>query len=304
MHLHERCIPLRPDQLPALEAYLEQAEEGSWSVHQDVLTGAMQLKGYFEDSVAADQSWHQLQTTLPVLRGMDCSASIIEPQTWQLAYKQYLKPTQLGLLHWVPDWDWSTYTLPASDVAVRLNPGMAFGTGSHETTQLVAQRLVDIKLKYDQRVSSMRVIDVGCGSGILALSAYRLGFGYIAGFDIDPEAIRISQEHVALNAIPLSAVHFYTAGLPDGLKGLQAECVLANIQFDILMPHALSLIEAVAPNGYLILSGLLNHEVDAVLNVYRPLGEARWGGCTVDTRKQGEWSDLMLSQSSNSLPII
>jgi ribosomal protein L11 methyltransferase len=209
-------------------------------------------------------------------------------QDWRDSYKAHFKAWKFGRLHWVPLWERETFHLPGGDAVIWLDPGLAFGTGNHETTRLCVERLVALA---DEKGVRGRVIDAGCGSGILALSASRLGFRNVVGFDNDPEAIRVSQENAALNDLS-DAVEFSTADLVSGLKGIQAEIVLANIQADVLMRFAKELASATAPGGALILSGILATENVAVREVFTAALPA-W---RVDGRVMGEWSDLILTR--------
>ena len=138
-----------------------------------------------------------------------------------------------------------------------------------------------------------RVIDAGCGSGILALSAAKLGHGDVAGFDNDPEAVRVSVENAALNGLA-GRVSLFTADLAAGLGGRKAEIVLANIQADVLMRHARELIRAVAPRGVLILSGILAAENARVRKVFSRFARASGAKWKIESRVMGEWSDIQL----------
>jgi ribosomal protein L11 methyltransferase len=166
---------------------------------------------------------------------------------------------------------------------------MAFGTGNHETTRLVVERLVAFA---EKRGTSARVIDAGCGSGILALSAAKLGFSTIAAFDNDPLAVHVSEENAGLNHLQ-GKVDFYVGDLVTGLKGRQAELVMANIQADVLMKFAAELLAAVAPSGELVLSGILATELAQVRKAF----ESAAPGWPVETRVMGEWSDLVLRRA-------
>jgi ribosomal protein L11 methyltransferase len=174
-----------------------------------------------------------------------------------------------------------------------LDPGLAFGTGNHETTRLCVERLVALAASDKGPVTSgkRRVIDAGCGSGILALSAALLGFGEISGFDNDTEAVRVSEENASLNGLA-GRVRFFTGDLVGGLAGEQADVVLANIQADVLMRFARELVGAVAPGGALVLSGILAHENAQVRTVF----EVAAPGWTVNSRVMGEWSDVLLER--------
>jgi ribosomal protein L11 methyltransferase len=192
-------------------------------------------------------------------------------------------------------WQRGTYVLPPGDAVLWLDPGLAFGTGNHETTRLCVERLV--ALAEAQPASSKsaapqaRVIDAGCGSGILALSAVLLGFRDVVGFDNDPEAVRVSEENAALNGLA-GRVQFFVGDLVSGLSGREAEIVLANIQADVLMRFARELVAAVAPGGALILSGILAAENAAV----RAAFEAVTPGWSINARTMGEWSDVVLTR--------
>jgi ribosomal protein L11 methyltransferase len=138
---------------------------------------------------------------------------------------------------------------------------------------------------------SGRVIDAGCGSGILALSAAKLGFEEIVGFDNDPEAVRVSQENAVLNDL-VGRVEFYVGDLLTGLSGRSADLVLANIQADVLVRFARELSAAVAPGGQLVLSGILARELASVRDKFFGVNP----GWLVDSRLLGEWADLLLTR--------
>jgi ribosomal protein L11 methyltransferase len=227
---------------------------------------------------------------------------------WKDSYKAHFKAWKFGRLHWVPIWEKDTYALPAGDVAIWLDPGLAFGTGNHETTRLCIERLVTLEAleapsdkgqgASDKGAGAVadkakaRVIDAGCGSGILALSAAKLGYRTVEAFDNDPEAVRVSEENAAMNGAA-GAVRFFVGDLVSGLAGRQAEIVLANIQADVLMRFAKELVGAVAPGGVLILSGILAHENEQV----RAAFAAVVPGWRVEARVMGEWSDVLLTRN-------
>jgi ribosomal protein L11 methyltransferase len=170
-----------------------------------------------------------------------------------------------------------------------LDPGMAFGTGNHETTRLVVERLVTYAVESGIQG---RVIDAGCGSGILALSAVKLGFTQVAAFDNDPLAIDVSRENAELNQLT-GRVDFFVGDLVTGLAKRQAELVLANIQADVLIGFAPQLVAAVAPEGVLVLSGILARELSGVRTAF----EALPPGWTTNSRTMGEWCDLVVVRS-------
>lgn len=209
-------------------------------------------------------------------------------QDWRDSYKAHFKAWRCGRLHWVPVWERATHVLAAGETAIWLDPGLAFGTGNHETTRLCVERLV---ARAENTARRGAVIDAGCGSGILALSAVRLGWTDVSGFDNDPEAVRVSEENATLNDLA-GAVRFTTADLVTGLPaGTEADVVLANIQADVLLRFIPQLINSIAPGGLLVLSGILARENDQVRAAYA----AATPGWRVEHRLMGEWSDVALS---------
>jgi ribosomal protein L11 methyltransferase len=272
------------------EALLERALQ-NWSVHEDVITRRAWVVGICADEPAAQREWNELT---PVLHATGVAA-LAEPECrtladsdWRDSYKAHFHAWQFGRLHWVPVWEREKFSLPAGDAVLWLDPGLAFGTGNHETTRLCVERLVTLA---EEPGTDGRVVDAGCGSGILALSAALLGYRDVVGFDNDPEAIRISEENAALNGLG-ERVRFSVGDLVSGLAGERerADVLLANIQADVLMRFARELVGAVAPGGTLVLSGILANENAAVRTTFEEL-TAKW---TVNARVMGEWSDVVL----------
>lgn len=283
-------VPL--DAAPALEEFLAERQEQRLMVLEDKPSGRAWLTGYFESQADATAAWRDLCGAMeapwtkaePVVRELP-------DEDWKNSYKAHFKAWKFGRLNWVPVWERETFVLPAGEEVLWLDPGMAFGTGNHETTRLCCERLALFAATHG---SSARVIDAGCGSGILALSAAKLGFGSIAGFDNDPEAIRVSEENAALNGLA-GRVEFYVGDLVTGFAGgRSAELVLANIQADVLMRFVGELCAVVAPAGQLVLSGILSQELETVRSKFA----AQAVGWRVESRVLGEWADLALTRPS------
>jgi ribosomal protein L11 methyltransferase len=172
-----------------------------WSVLEDVITRQAWVLGIAEDDNVLRDEW----TTLSGLIGCSNVGPVAPPAIrelqnadWRDSYKAHFRSWQFGTLHWVPVWERETFRLPPSHSVLWLDPGLAFGTGNHETTRLCVERLVAWS---EEHGVSGRVIDAGCGSGILALSAALLGFKDVTGFDDDPEAVRVSEENASLNGL-------------------------------------------------------------------------------------------------------
>lgn len=275
--------------VPAIEELLAEHEEQHLMVIEDKPAARAWLTGYYESRDAAAQGWREFASSLE--QGWLVTEPLVAEladKDWKESYKEHFKAWKFGRLHWVPVWEREQFKLPSGEEVLWLDPGMAFGTGNHETTRLVVERLVPLVAEYGP---AGRVIDAGCGSGILALSAVKLGFTAVGGFDNDSLAVEISRENAALNQLA-GKVDFYVGDLVTGLAGRQAEVLLANIQADVLMKYVNELLSAVAPKGTLVMSGILATELASVRQAFVSAAPA-W---RVDSRDMGEWSDLVLTR--------
>lgn len=292
MELCEIKVEIDPAHVETTDNALLELGVAGWSVVEDIIIKRAWVVGIFADQNEAASQWGILSSELEHLRSLTPSYRKLADQDWKDSYKAHFKASQFGKLHWVPVWEKATHPLPEGSVALWLDPGLAFGTGNHETTRLCAERLVTLASEQGGHVSSdTRVIDAGCGSGILALSAALLGYQQIQAFDNDPEAVRISEENAALNGLS-GAVYFYEGDLTTGLSRDLGDIVIANIQADVLMRFATELVHSVRPGGTLILSGILAHENDQVRQAFA----AQAPGWTLQHRVMGEWSDVVLTR--------
>lgn len=181
----------------------------------------------------------------------------VDEQDWVQATQAQFDPIEIGRLWIVPSW----HEIPAhAEIALRLDPGMAFGTGTHPTTRLCLEWL-------EREVrAGMTVLDYGCGSGILAIAATKLGAQHVEGVDIDKQAVIAAHDNAQRNA---AEVQFHDARWqPDR----QYDIVVANILSNPLKLLAPALIARIAPGGALILSGILERQADEVASVYATLG--------------------------------
>lgn len=180
-------------------------------------------------------------------------------EDWVRVTQAQFNPIQVDERIWiVPTW----HDLPAGaapdSIFIRLDPGLAFGTGSHPTTHLCLAWLAR------QLPPKATVLDYGCGSGILAIAARKLGAGSTFAVDIDPQAVQSTTDNAVANDVAVSTV------LPDALPGGVFEVVVANILSNPLKMLAPMLCERVAPGGHLVLSGVLERQADEVAAVYAP----------------------------------
>lgn len=203
----------------------------------------------------------------------------IHEADWANAWKEFYKPIPLGRTILVtPPWeDISAYS---DRVPVIVDPGMAFGTGSHPTTQLCLVALEDY-LRPGEHVA-----DIGTGSGILAIAAKKLGANYVVATDIDPLAVSVASENCSVNSVEITVQHTE----PDEAYDL----VVANILADVIIDYSELFANIVKPNGVLIASGI----IDTRENDVRFAVEG-FGFSPLETRRQGEWVALIFRRNSN-----
>jgi ribosomal protein L11 methyltransferase len=291
MAMIELRLPVNTDLAQQLEDYFCETCQQHWVLEERRKTGEQFLRGFFETPEEGRTAFASLRMEFPAI-GDSPAFSELADCDWKEAYKLHFKPWSERGLHWVPVWERERYPLPEGDEIVYLDPGMAFGTGNHETTRLCVRRLLDARDAWQPDLSSKTVIDAGCGSGILAISARKIGFGDVHGFDNDPDSVRISLDNEALCGIA-DSIDFRWADLNEGLHQREGDLLLVNILANVLCEHAGLLCDAVRPGGWLVLSGILSREVEAVHAAFAPRVKDRTGSLPeMDSRIDGDWSDL------------
>ncbi|WP_313221436.1 50S ribosomal protein L11 methyltransferase [Stutzerimonas nitrititolerans] len=209
----------------------------------------------------ADVDESNLLAHLQLLAGGDLpdyQLERIEDQDWERSWMDNFQPMRFGRRLWiVPSW----HAAPEPDaVNLLLDPGLAFGTGTHPTTALCLEWLDEQDLRGQQ------VIDFGCGSGILAIAALLLGAEQAIGTDIDPQALEASRDNAGRNGIDPARFPLY---LPEQLPAAQADMVVANILAGPLVALAPQITALVKPGGRLALSGVLAEQAEEVRAAYR-----------------------------------
>lgn len=188
--------------------------------------------------------------------------SEVENQDWSQKWKEHWKPQRIGArLVIVPSWE--SFAAQKGDLIITMDPGMAFGTGTHATTQLCAEALERLVQP------GQGLLDVGCGSGILALFALRLGAAPVLGVDNDPDAIMVSKENAEANGL---ADKLQLAVSADVQVEGRFPLVVANILMKPLLALAPAIVAKVEVGGILLLSGLLAEQLDEVSAAYAALG--------------------------------
>jgi ribosomal protein L11 methyltransferase len=192
-----------------------------------------------------------------VLNGDSLQIEKLEDQAWERSWMQDFKPMQFGRRLWIcPSWE----TAAIDDaITIMMDPGLAFGSGTHPTTGLCLEWLDQADLQ------GLDVIDYGCGSGVLAIAAALLGARQVIAVDNDPQAILATIDNSQRNSISLEQLHAY---LPEALPSLQADVLLANILAAPLQQLAGHFANLLKPGGRLVLSGLLENQIDEVAAAY------------------------------------
>lgn len=185
---------------------------------------------------------------------------VIQDQAWERAWMEHFQPMQFAGKLWVCPSGQEVHG--SGQVCMTLDPGLAFGTGTHPTTALCLEWLAGHDL------TGKVMIDYGCGSGILAVAALLLGAEHAHGVDIDPQALTATQYNAEKNQV-LGRISYC---LPEQFRVADADVVVANILAKPLIELSATIASLVRPGGQLILSGILNEQAHAVADAYRAQG--------------------------------
>ena len=222
---------------------------------------------FFRDETeraAAIALLHAIQTPLAIgIRPID-----VDDEDWARRSQASLRTVRAGRIAVAPPWDASAFDDDPAVMTVVIEPAMGFGSGHHATTRLCLDALQRGELQ------GRCVLDVGTGSGVLALAAVRLGAAAVVAIDVDPDALENARGNAALNGAPRN-VEFRQADFRHQ-AGLQADVVVANLTGAMLQSGAAEIAGAVVPGGALILSGIAAEEREAVYGVFTSRFRTDW----------------------------
>ncbi|EJY0884667.1 50S ribosomal protein L11 methyltransferase [Vibrio cholerae] len=245
------------------------------------LWGDTDVVALYEADMDTSLILQQIKASNMLAEGFAHKVEQVEDKDWEREWMDNFHPMQFGRRLWICP-SWREVPDPQA-VNVMLDPGLAFGTGTHPTTALCLEWLDNLDL------SGKTVIDFGCGSGILAIAAIKLGAAKVIGIDIDPQALLASKDNAARNGVE-DQIEVY---LPkDQPEGLVADVVVANILAGPLRELSPIIKGLLKPCGQLAMSGILDTQAESVAEFYRddleldPIAEkSEW--CRISGRKLG-----------------
>ena len=266
----------------------EQRPEGQWDIIDEAIAQRIgddvKVTGYFEGDASLADRLHLIRSELARLKDMDLGFDAgklemrtqgFEEEDWAQNWKKAFKPLRLGE-HIVIKPGWCEFEAQAGDHIIEIDPGMAFGTGTHETTGMCVE-LIEKYVKDD-----MRVIDVGTGTGILAMAAMHMGASDALAIDIDRVAVRVAEENVRINGFE-GKIRCVAGNLLDEVDEA-ADVVIANIIADVIIMIAEPVKKHIRPGGRFICSGIASERKQDVLDALDAAGYR-----VLDIKEKGGW---------------
>lgn len=263
-------------------------EQGDWDASvfdgQDIAVGMVHLRSLLPLDEAGRRAAEAVRAATNAMDDVDCEINVVEPVDWQEKWKEGFRSRPVGDRLWVRPY-WDEAPVPEGRVALTVNPGMAFGTGDHPTTSMM------LELIEEYIEPGHTIVDLGCGSGILAIAGLLLGAERALGVDIDPVCQEAVREHLRLNGIEESRFTYYTGDivcddrLQHKVRQQKGQLVVANITKDVLVDLAGVAGRFMAPQGVICCSGVLR---DFGAEVAEALVYANMS--VINSRTEGEWS--------------
>lgn len=253
------------------------------------------IKAYFPQDVRSEKRIAAIQKYLKSLNEIFSdfpapvlTTEIINDPDWGEQWKKYFKPIRVSSNIIVKP-TWERYTPASRDIVIEIDPGMAFGTGQHASTRMCIEALEDIIMK-DRKVANWKVLDVGCGTGILGITAAKLGAQDVICLDNDQKATEIAEENAQINLVSnhLRIINEDATAVND-----ERNLIIANLTSKLLLKLRRHLIQLLEPDGYLIISGIIEQDMSEIEDEFsvapliqnRKITEKEWV-CYVFQKKQ------------------
>ena len=270
--------------------------EVPFASHIDSASGIVVLQFHLDTANAAESLAAELREIPEEWRSLgirfdSVTTSTLAREDWAETWKKHF-----GIQHPASNIvikpSWLDYSPSTKEIVVELDPGMCFGTGRHPTTVYCIEALARFAEERKKSLANASFLDAGCGSGILSIAAWKLGFKYILGFDHDPDAIKNSRENLRRNEVPENAVTLVVSDAESfAPKGEQYDFVAANMLANALKKSIENLTKAVKPSGVIAIAGTLADEYPGIKSKVEALGFRE-----IDRKEDGEWSSGTLAK--------
>lgn len=219
-----------------------------------------------------------------------CAEHRSESQLWQEGWKESFKPIATRLFFVYPPWEKPAANATTAKHYIEIEPGMAFGTGQHATTQLCLEAIEDL----DFANLNVKVLDVGTGTGILAIAVHRLGVSNILATDIDPDAVKSARENCQTNEC--ESIHLEQGSITSAALESPSDLVIANILFVVIKRILAEIEKATTPGGQILLSGILSEEKEELLTLCH-----QFGLILKKSREKNGWIAVLLEKPKDTI---
>ena len=284
-----------------MEDILNKKNEYDWDYVDDQLKEDLErepsISAYFEDTPENREKIQELKIAVMMLKSKEleglygwdvdfgrlyAEAVTVDDEDWKDKWKENFKPSKITKRIVVKP-TWEEYIAGDGEIVLQIDPGMAFGTGTHETTSLCLRLMEKYLSDFPE---NKKVLDIGCGSGILSIDAALLGAGEVMAVEIDKDAVSVAAENVKLNGV-LNNVSVVQGDLTKGID-FKADIIVANLMADLVMVLAESAANHMEDGGIFISSGILTEKKETVSEAIRNAGFE-----ILEIEEDGEWCAIV-----------
>lgn len=260
----------------------KQLQDDEYLGNEFVLPQHFKVRSYFPADDRLGERLNRIKKRLVEVLGLTVEFELkqVKEEDWAEAWKRYFKPEQFGKIVIKPSWE--GYNPTSGEIVIELDPGMAFGTGAHPTTRLC------LKLLQEIITPQTKMLDVGTGSGILALAGAKLGAKKVCAMDIDPVAVKVALDNIKRNRME-GLIEVYESNLLERQIASKFNLVVANIISNAIIEISSQLEKVIEPGGLFLASGIIEERYAEVLDCLTKQGfshiknifEEGWAGILV-----------------------